>query len=124
MPQACKALAITGQLTAEAQLRRLGHRVELRPRTELGEDRSDVRAYRGVTDVETLGHGPVIGALRHESQDFLLPGCQAGEYLCLPGVLAGDLAVSGQRVGNCAGRNEVPAGGRRANGLNDLVAAR
>src|SRR5215469_9619346 len=124
MPQACKALAITGQLTAEAQLRRLGHRVELRPRTELGEDRSDVRADRGVADMETLGHGPVIGTLRHESQDFLLPGRQAGEYLRLPGLLAGDLAVSGQRVGNRPGWNEVPAGGRRADRLDDLVAAR
>jgi hypothetical protein len=74
--------------------------------------------------MELLGDSPVIGAPRHEGQDFLLPGRQASEHLCLPGMLAGNLAVSSQRIGDCSGWNEVPASGRCADRLDDLVAAR
>jgi hypothetical protein len=39
-------------------------------------------------------------------------------------VLAGHLAVAGQGIGDCPGWDEIAAGGRGADRLDDLVATR
>jgi hypothetical protein len=77
-----------------------------------------------VADLQALGHSPVIGAVDHELQDFLLARCQACQQLGLAGVLPIDLAAPRKGAGNGCGRDQRLARRSRTDRMDNLLASR
>src|SRR5215472_16580708 len=93
-------------LSGETYLYGFSHGIKLRSRVQLGEDRPDMRSYRGVADVQLLGNGPVVGTVDHQREYLSFPRSQAGQQLRVPGLLARDLGAFREGSGDRTGRDQ------------------